>query len=192
MVLRQHEQEEQIDTLVDRRLQVVRFSVEHLRHHVPRKRQQHDDRDDGGDSEVACDCRARTLRTQISPDIWKMLTEDSLLMHTVWELESHREHILAKRDVHIIRLLIEGMHSHMPEQKWQILGVRTIIESAEDDLRGLFTDAALIKKYGQLLRAAYDDYIPWYYKLFFFTNFKFVQDMAFPIAKENYPSLGRR
>lgn len=132
----------------------------------------------------------------IPKQIWRWLTEDKDLVYTVWYRDDEREHVFLKRDVSVIKKLIEGMHEKPPEKRWQILAVRNVIEQAETDLKTLFEDASIIKKYGRLLRLAYNNYIPWFYKLFFLMNLKFIQDLAFPIAKDKIKieqaTFGRR
>ncbi len=120
----------------------------------------------------------------IPRELWTMLIEDKELVHCEWQLPEGSEHVFMKADARVIRKLIEGMYQEIPEARWQILALKNAIEKAETRLKGLFDDKELVKKYGRLLREAYTDHVPWYYKILFLMSLKFIQDLAFPIAKE--------
>ncbi|TGL21509.1 hypothetical protein EHQ42_05320, partial [Leptospira levettii] len=49
-----------------------------------------------------------------------------------------------------------------------ILYLKAILELNEKELKPIFKDEEFVKTYGKNLQAVYFNYIPWFYKLFYF------------------------
>ncbi|MBI3395142.1 MAG: hypothetical protein HY042_04850 [Spirochaetia bacterium] len=118
-----------------------------------------------------------------APEFWKRITNDKDLIHGTWEEPTTTVHVFVRNDQSAFRILVRGMADLPPSQHWQILAMKSTLEDHEDRYRELFEDPEFVSQYGSLLRIAYMDYIPWFFRLLLQFGIKLFLDRSFRIAK---------
>lgn len=119
----------------------------------------------------------------MNSDTWSKLVDDNDLVYASWEFPEGTIHGLVRKDEHLFRELVKRMNSLPQQRHWQILLLKALIEEAEKDLPELFKNKDFVKEYGKILRLAYINYIPFFYRFFIYLGWNLFQDRAFQIAK---------
>ncbi|MCB1138424.1 MAG: hypothetical protein KDK23_06680 [Leptospiraceae bacterium] len=123
-------------------------------------------------------------RQSIPADVWKKLINDSGFFHSTWERSDGTYHVLCKKNPGIFPELVNIMLKMGAEDHWKILAFRFLIEKYETTFPELFSNTDFVEAYGRLLRSAYMNLIPWYYRLLMFLGLKSFVDAAFQNAKK--------
>jgi hypothetical protein len=121
---------------------------------------------------------------RIHPEVRERLLADTELMNCEWELPDQTVYIFIKKDVDLIRYLVEGMIEPRVQDYWKILVLRNLIDRYEVYFHNLFADPHFVQKYGKILRQAYLSYMPFLHRILLFFRITLFQNQAFAIAKK--------
>jgi hypothetical protein len=121
-------------------------------------------------------------------EAWKRITEDRELLHNTWERPDTTVHVFLRKDADAFRVLVEGMDAVPLQDHWKILAMKFLLDRFESHFSSLFHDENFVRSYGRLLRIAYIDYIPWYFRIFIWLGLNWFQDRSFQIAKQRIQS----
>ncbi len=116
-------------------------------------------------------------------EVWKRITEDRDILHHTWEKQGATLHVFVRKDPEVFRVFVEGMVALPVSEHWKILAMKSLLDRYEGHVSQLFHDEAFVRSYGKLLRIAYIDYIPWYFRIFIWLGLNWFQDRSFQIAK---------
>ena len=124
---------------------------------------------------------------EFHPEVWNRLLSDEGLIHSTWQNTESLVHVFSRRDPSVFRGLVPGMSSLPPERKWQALAMRSLLEQYESqpEFKALFDDPAFVAAYGKMLRMAYMDRIPWFYRLLLQLGIDWFVDRSFQLAKQS-------
>jgi len=115
---------------------------------------------------------------------WKKVLDDRDLLHHVWERNGSTVHVFLRKDADVFRSLVIGMVNLPLQDHWKILAMKFLLDKYETQFPMLFHDEEFVRNYGKLLRLAYIDYIPWYFRFFIWLGINWFQDRSFQIAKQ--------
>lgn len=121
-------------------------------------------------------------------EAWKRILEDREILHNTWETPETSIHVFLRKDPEVFRVLVEGMANVPAEDHWKILAMKFLLDRYESHFSSLFHDENFVRSYGRLLRLAYIDYIPWYFRIFIWLGLTWFQDRSFQIAKQRIQS----
>ncbi|HNL01636.1 MAG TPA: hypothetical protein PKJ30_11035, partial [Leptospiraceae bacterium] len=116
-------------------------------------------------------------------EVWKRITEDKEILHHTWEKAGSTLHVFVRKDPEVFKVFVEGMTDLPVGEHWKILAMKSLLDRYETNFSQLFHDELFVRSYGKLLRIAYIDYIPWYYRIFIWLGLNWFQDKSFQIAK---------
>ncbi len=116
--------------------------------------------------------------------VWNLFSKDPDLVYIHWYSDKTKYHCFAYKAKETFHILAELTQNLPRSHRGQALVMRKLADAAEADIPDLFKEKKFVKKYGNSLKGAYQDYFPWYVKLFMMLGFEFMQDMAFGLAKE--------
>jgi len=124
-------------------------------------------------------------RFRYPEEVWRKIISHMSLLYSSFERSggAGRTHVFVRRDLQALRALVAGMVDIPLQNTWKILALKFVMEEHESECRELFDDSEFIRSYGKILRRAYIDYIPWYYRIFILLGLTWFQDPAFKIAK---------
>ncbi len=121
---------------------------------------------------------------EITPEVWSRLTSSVDLLHATYEKNQGTCNLLTQNDTSLFPPLVLSLLNLNPEEHWKILAFKTLVDRHESSLHSLFYDAEFMNIYGQLLRKAYWNRIPWYYRFLLLLGLKMFTDSAFQGAKK--------
>lgn len=121
---------------------------------------------------------------QINPKVFEFILNSNEIMNLKWNLRDTVVYVLAYKQEEIFYKIVNMLLKDVNIESWKILALKFLIERYENNFPNLFSNNNFKDAYGKLLRKAYIDYMPWYYKFLIYINFPWFQDHAFRIAKE--------
>ncbi len=121
---------------------------------------------------------------QINPKVFDFILNSNEIMNLKWNLKEGIVFVLAYKQEEIFYKIVNMLLKQNKIENWKILALKFLIEKYENHFPNLFSNKDFKDAYGKLLRKAYIDYMPWYFKLLIYFNFPWFQDYAFKIAKE--------
>ncbi|MBL8018168.1 MAG: hypothetical protein JNM27_00765 [Leptospirales bacterium] len=117
-------------------------------------------------------------------EAWKRISDDKDILHHTWERSGRTVHVFLRKDADVFRSLVIGMADIPISEHWKILAMKFLLDRYETLFSSLFHDEEFVRNYGKLLRKAYVDYIPWYFRVFLWLGLSWFQDRSFQIAKQ--------
>lgn len=120
---------------------------------------------------------------EITPEVWRTLISGMDFLHATYERNTGTCNVLTKNDVSLFPALVRMLLTLNPDENWKILAFRTLIDKHESALHPLFYDTDFLDLYGQMLRKAYWNRIPWYFRLLLLIGLRGFTDSAFQQAK---------
>ncbi len=113
------------------------------------------------------------------------LQSDRELVHIEWYTKERGLLAFIYADADIYRILAQDMADIPPEHAWQVPVMRRLLLRAEENEQDadIFRDKEFKDTYGSALRKAYVTYMPWYVRPFMKIRIKFLENIAFQVAK---------
>lgn len=123
-------------------------------------------------------------RDKLPPEVFQGLSQDPALIYTTWQRREAGVHCFVGRNSDSFRALARAMQTLRPEESWQALALRALLEIYERQFPDLFEDSDFLRDYGRMLRNAYFHYMPWYHRVLLQFGITWFQDGAFQHAKK--------
>ena len=123
-------------------------------------------------------------RKQIRSTVWATLLSHRNLFWIRYERPGETYFLFMARDRQSLPGLMQGMLTLKSADYWLITALKELIESNEEFWSPVLQDPAVSAVYGQLLRRAYKDFIPWYGRLLLLLNIESIAAPLFAKAKQ--------